>query len=126
MPTSPAPEAGERGFSLLEVVLSFAVLALAIGALMPLLVGAMRAGELADRRARAVVLAENALALLESAPGAEPPAAPAGFVVTARRRATGEARAGLVPVEIAVEVTHDGRALVTLRTLRLVPQEALR
>ncbi|KON80387.2 type II secretion system GspH family protein [Azoarcus sp. PA01] len=59
-----------RGFSLLEVLVAFAIMAIALGALYQSLGGSVRATAMSGRHTRAVLTAESVLALYESVPGA--------------------------------------------------------
>ncbi len=62
----------QRGFSLLEVLVAFAVLALSLGVLMQIFSGGMRNSQTGSLYSRAVELAESKLAL----PGLEMPLEP--------------------------------------------------
>lgn len=62
-----APRA-QRGFSLLEVVIAFAVLALSLGALYQSVGGSVRGVQEVERRAEAALLARSLLDLYDSVP----------------------------------------------------------
>lgn len=57
-----------RGFSLLEVLVAFVIMALALGVLYQTLGGSVRASGRADLAVRAALVAESVLALHESVP----------------------------------------------------------
>lgn len=57
-----------RGFSLVEVLVAFAIMGLSLGVLYQTLGGSMRASAAADTRTRAVLLAESILARYPSVP----------------------------------------------------------
>lgn len=125
----------QSGFSLLEVLVAFAVLALLLGVLLRLFSGGLRTAELAERYGRATLLAESALAALGSA---EPLAAAEGAYAEAgdyhwqvtvepypwTPPATG-AEPALAPFLVRVRVSWSDEAGaerdVTLTTLRLAP-----
>lgn len=62
---------GEQGFSLLEVLVAFSILALTLGVLMQIFSGSLRNAQLAHDQAQAVALAQSLLA----AAGVETPLA---------------------------------------------------
>ncbi len=53
---------GERGFSLLEILVAFSILALTLGVLMQIFSGSLRNAEMAHDQAQAVALAQSLLA----------------------------------------------------------------
>jgi general secretion pathway protein I len=70
---APAHDGPSAGFTLIEIIVAFAVATLLLGALYQVFSGALRAGSTADSYARAVLLAESALEVF----GVDPVAAPA-------------------------------------------------
>ena len=62
----------QRGFSLLEILVAFSILALSLGVLMQIFSGSLRNADMTHDQAQAVVLAQSLL----SAAGAETPLAP--------------------------------------------------
>lgn len=132
-----------RGFTLLEVLVAFALLALALTLLLGTLSGAARQVAEADQRTRAVLLAQSLMArlgveeplqegtrqgrwdhgayrwTLEVAPYAEPRAAAA--VGAAPTGAVGGPR--LLELRLQVRWSEAPRDALQWRTLRLVPAE---
>ena len=62
----------QRGFSLLEILVAFSILALSLGVLMQIFSGSLRNADVTHDQAQAVVLAQSLL----TAAGAETPLAP--------------------------------------------------
>jgi general secretion pathway protein I len=62
----------QRGFSLLEILVAFSILALSLGVLMQIFSGSLRNADITHDQAQAVVLAQSLL----TAAGAEAPLAP--------------------------------------------------
>lgn len=131
-----------HGFTLLEVLVAFALLALSLTLLLGTLSGAARQVAEADQRTRAVLLAQSLMAglgveeplqegaregrwensayrwTLQVAPYAEPRAAAATAAPTG---ALGGPR--LLEVQLQVRWSDAPRDVVRWRTLRLVPAE---
>lgn len=120
----PSPACGSaRGFSLLEVVVAFSILAMAMGVLMALFAQGLRNAGVARDYGRAIQLAESRLAEV----GVTAPLRPGGEdgvsgglawrvdVVELPR----EARHPLRVYEVAVEVAAGDGRTVTLRSMRL-------
>jgi general secretion pathway protein I len=58
---------GNRGFSLLEVLVAFTVLALALGTLLPLLANVTNSARVSESYAHALMIAESRMAVLSAA-----------------------------------------------------------
>lgn len=117
------------GFSLLEVVVALALLALALGALYPVFASAARRATLVAEHDRAVMLADSKLAEIDGA--ALRPGTDAGTIEGRyrwRRRVElmvvhdGGAPPALVPYQVTLEVRwgpeHEARS-IALTTVRL-------
>jgi general secretion pathway protein I len=132
---APARDSGSAGFTLIEIVVAFAVATLLLGALYQVFSNGLTAGLSAESYSRAVLLAESALEVF----GADAAAAPgetneqldqkyARHVVVRPRldlMSTDSEFAAFVPYEIEVSIDwKDGlRARsVSLSTLRLRPR----
>ena len=63
----PRPPAAETGFTLLEILVAFAVLALLLGAQLQAFSGGLRAAGSAEQRTMGVLLAKSQIARLEAA-----------------------------------------------------------
>lgn len=136
-----AVRADQRGFSLLEILVAFSILALSLGVLMQIFSGSLRNADITHDQAQAVVLAQSLL----TAAGVETPLAPgeSNGVYTEKfrwqlsvRPFADEVRAGETPAvrqvltldlwEITASVTWGGTSgspqrAVTLSTLRAQP-----
>ncbi len=129
----PRPQAG---FTLLEVLVAFGILALLIGLLFQAFSGGLRAAGSAERRVTAVLLAKSRLAQLEAAgdlaPGERGGELPGGYrwraeIAAYRDDALGDpARLPLIPYRVELTVAWDpgpgAAASVSLTTLMLGPQ----
>lgn len=119
-----------RGFSLIEVVVSFMILALALGALLSGLSAGLRGAERAAQASMALLHAESLLAEAGASvplvPGATNGERDGGYIWQRDIRPFPIARTeGLAPFELSVSVTPPGRGnKVTLVTLRLAVSEA--
>lgn len=71
-PNAAPASSGRAGFTLIEVVVALAVLALALGAVFPQFGTALRLGGAAADERMAVLVAESALAELAAEPGLAP------------------------------------------------------
>ncbi len=60
--TEPRPRPGRAGFTLIEALVAFAVLAMVLAVALPLLAGGLRSVDAADRRLAALAVAESRLA----------------------------------------------------------------
>ncbi len=125
-----------RGFTLLEVLIAFAVLALTMAAVLRIFSGGLRSIERADRYGTAALLATSVLA----ATGREEPVAAGdtagdfgnGYqwhrrIEEYREETLTTEEQPLIPYAVTVIVTWDGASAeqgVRLSTLRLVPIEA--
>ena len=63
-PSDPPPGRACRGFSLLEVLVAFTILAMLLGALFQVFSGGLRAARTGERYTRATVIAQSQLAAL--------------------------------------------------------------
>lgn len=124
---------GRRGFTLLEVLIAFAVLALTMAAVLRIFSGGLRSIERADRYGTAALLATSVLA----ATGREEPFAAGdtagdfgnGYrwhrrIEEYREEILTTEEQPLIPYAVTVVVTWDGASTeqgVRLSTLRLVP-----
>lgn len=124
----------QPGFTLIEIIVALAILAVALGALFQAFSTGLRATAVADRKAAAVMLAQSLLdrigqdiplAAGERAGVSEGglrwsiAIAPSPLIAPDRR-----ADSPLQPFDVVVTVTGDGGRPLTLATLRLAPTAA--
>ena len=130
--TPGAPMRGQAGFSLLEVLVAFSILALSLGVLLQIFSTGLRGVSLSSDYTRAVLLAESKLA----AAGREGPVASSGgegvedetYHWSVSVRPYGGAGGGtVVPYEVTVEVwwnEGERERRVQLTSVRLEVQES--
>src|SRR5882724_1278804 len=124
----------QRGFTLIEIIVALAILAVALGALFQSFSTGLRATVVSDRQEAAVMLAQSLLdrigqniplAAGEQAGVSEDglrwsiAIAPSPLIAPDRR-----ADSPLLPFDVAVTVAVDGGRPLTLTTLRLAPVAA--
>lgn len=130
------PNSGERGLSLLEVLVAFLLLALVLGAALPLVGQGLAGTEASERRSVALIHAETRLAELIATGGARAAESSGEFADGFRWQASVQPLAaagptltrevGLIAVEYAVGVAWLGARrgeTVRLATVRLRPPE---
>lgn len=128
------PHAGEGGFSLLEILVAFAILALCLGVLLRIFGGAGRIAGTADEYSRAIIVAESLMASagIETplVPGENPCQADDGYRCTLQVTpypmdpGLGLPQQGFKPywVDLTVEWgDEDDPRAFDLKTLRLLP-----
>ena len=118
---TPPGRSKAAGFTLLEIIVAFAVAALVLGALYQIFATGLRSGTLAERQSRALLLAESTLEAVGAqaaiAAGAAREEIDGGFERTTRVRprpdlmpAGDEARRDAMIYEVEVSVSwRDGR-----------------
>ena len=124
----------QRGFTLIEIIVALAILAVALGALFQAFSGGLQATAVAGRQAAAVMLAQSLLDRIGqdiplvageqtgvSEDGLRWSIAIAPSPLIARER---RADSPLLPFDVLVTVAADGRRPVALTTLRLAPVAA--
>lgn len=118
---------GERGFTLLEVLVAIAVLALLSASLIETERLSLAAADRADRRARALSSAASLLAEREAGArndGAGMMGDGSRYRISSRiRRDLARPGAPIVPVEIAVDIRRAGAPPVRLATLGWMDME---
>lgn len=127
----PIPSPCARGFTLVEMLVAFTILAVALVALMQVFGTGFRGLRASEAHARAVMQARSTLERV----GTEVPLQPGewagtfedGSRWTTRVRAyepdAEQAAQTVVPYEVEVTVTWDGDRSVSLKTLRLAPRQ---
>jgi len=130
----PRRRGQQRGFTLIEILIAFAILAVALAALFQAFSGGLRATTATERRNAAVMLARS---LLERV-GADIPLAPgelAGVSEDGQRWRIAiapsplivpeqRANSPIIPFDVAVSVVPDGGRAIVLTSLRLAPVAA--
>lgn len=126
--------ASQAGFTLVEIVVAFAVLALALGALLPAFSGGLRSIDVAEDDMRAVLLGRSTIDLV----GREIPlqegeysgSSEDGFEwlvritpLPAPRDSRDDFTSELASFDVQVEILRDGGQRLTLETLRIAPME---
>ena len=121
----------QRGFTLIEIIVALAILAVALGALFQSFSTGLRATAVTDRQAAAVMLAQSLLDRIGQdiplAAGEQAGVADDGLrwsvtivpspLIAPDRRADSP----LLPFDVVVTVAGDGGRPLTLATLRLAP-----
>jgi prepilin-type N-terminal cleavage/methylation domain-containing protein len=130
----PARRRRQRGFTLIEIIVALAILVVALTALFKAFSGGLRATEVTERRASAVMLARSLLDRvgvdIPLAPGTEKGVTEDGqswtITVVPSPLIAPEHRADspVIPFDIAVSVSVGGGHAVTLASLQLAPATA--
>jgi general secretion pathway protein I len=121
----------QRGFTLIEIIVALAILAVALGALFQSFSTGLRATAVTDQQAAAVMLVQSLLDRIGQdipfAPGEQAGVSADGLrwsiaiapspLLTAERRADSP----LLPFDVVVTVAGDGGRPLTVATLRLAP-----
>jgi len=128
----PRQRAATRGFTLIEILIAFAILAVALAALLRAFSSGLQATTKAERYGAAVLLARSVLERVGSEiaiqPGEQSGHGEDGTVWSLHieplevRRAANERASPFLPYEVAVTVTGPRQEPITLTTLRLVAQ----
>jgi general secretion pathway protein I len=121
-----------RGFTLIEVLVAFAILALTLAALMQVFTTGLRSADAVDRHLMATMLARSVLddvgTEIPIVAGEQSAEIEQGYRWTVRILPSGaippvaEAEWITVPYEVQVEVAWNGRPVTTLTTLRLAAE----
>src|SRR5882724_9644531 len=132
----PSRSAAQAGFTLLEILVAFTLLAMMLGALLPTFAGGLRSLDAADSSVRAVLLAQSKMELIGTEipleEGDRQESLEDGFqwvanirqvALTANARGDEESTLPFLTFDVEVTVFKDGRPQVTLKTLRLAPVE---
>jgi general secretion pathway protein I len=128
----PRSSSSARGFTLIEVLVAFAILALTLAALMQVFAAGLRSSDAVDRHLMATMLARSVMDDL----GAEIPIAAGersgeieqGYRWTVRIQPSATIPSVAIaewmqtPYEIQVEVTWNDRPIMRLTTLRVVAE----
>jgi general secretion pathway protein I len=123
-----------RGFTLIEVLVAFAILALTLAALMQLFATGLRSADATDRHLMALMLARSVLddvgTEIPIAAGEQSADIEQGYRWTVRILPSAtlapvtNAEWMAVPYEVQVAITWNGRPVTTLTTLRLATEPA--
>ena len=131
--TSANPRHAQKGFTLLEVLVAFAVLTITLGVLLNIFSLAIRTTQTAQDQQKAVLLAESKLAELDAGftlrPGVERGDFDERFEWETRveefdSRALLDNQSQLTPYRLSVVVSWNDNRRYDLTTLRLVRTEA--
>ena len=133
LPARLRSSSSARGFTLIEVLVAFAILALTMAALMQVFTSGLRGTTVADRHLMATMLARTVMDDLGTeiplVPGEQSAKIEQGYGWTVRIQPSTAAKpldaAGLIatPYDVQVEISWNGRPVTTLTTLRLVAQK---
>lgn len=121
-----------RGFTLIEVLVAFAILALTLAALLQVFATGLRSADAIDRHLMATMLARSVLddvgTEIPIVAGEQSAEIEQGYRWTVRILPSGtippvaEAEWVTVPYEVQVEIAWNGRPITTLTTLRLAAE----
>ncbi len=131
----PSRSTAQAGFTLVEILVAFTLLALMLGALLPTFSSGLRSMDEADSRVRAVLLAQSMIEMMGNEvpleEGDRQGTSEEGFrwVVNTRRVALAadareeESTLPFLTFEVEMTVFKDDQPQITLKTLRLAPIE---